>query len=56
VTEFKVLNQVMSNVFQHVMLFLVACGLMARYTYVVVSQCSGKFLPQSLLRVPFSDN
>jgi hypothetical protein len=53
--EFKVPNRVTSKVFRRVMLFLVACGLMVGYTYVVVSQRSGKFLPQSL-RVQFSDD
>jgi hypothetical protein len=55
VMEFKVPSRVTSNVFRRVMLFLVLCGLMAGYTYVVICQRSGKFLPQSL-RVQFSDD
>lgn len=53
--DLKVPSRITSNVFRRVMLFLVVCGLMAGYTYVVICQRSGKFLPQSL-RVQFSDD
>lgn len=55
VMDFKVPVRFTSNLFRRVMLFIVLCGLMAGYAYVVVCQRSGKFLPQSL-RVQFSDD
>ena len=51
VRDLKVPSRSTSNIFRRVML----CGLMAGYAYVVISQRSGKFLPQSL-RVQFSDD
>lgn len=55
VMELKVPSRTTSNMFRRAMLLLVICGLMAGYTYVVICQRSGKFLPQSL-RVQFSDD
>jgi len=55
VMELKVPSRSTSNVFRRVMLLVVIIALMAGYTYVVICQRSGKFLPQSL-RVQFSDD